>query len=275
MHALAEDHAVRPGEVHVLEDALRRLRGRERPERVLAVAADDQQLAGGDVPHVFRPDQIERAGLRADHGGVAEGAQHQGAEPVGVAHRHQAVPGQDHQRERPPHLPDRLDDGVGRRPGRRPGVEMQHDLGVAPRLEDVPPSDQGVAQLGRVDEVPVVAEGDLAVRAVDENRLRVDDLAVARRRVPHVADRRIAAERRQRLLVDGLRHLPHRPRQVQALAVGGGDAGALLPPVLQRIQPETGQRGRLRVTVNAEDAALVVESVVVHGYLRYTAAGSK
>ena len=143
-------------------------------------------LARLDVPYVLRPDQIEGAGLRAHHGRVAEGAEHEGAEAVGVAHGHQEVAGQDDERERPPHLPDRLDDCVGGRIGGRPGIEMQHDLGVAAGLEDGTLPHQIFAQLGRIDEVPVVAEGDLAVRTVDEKRLCIDDLAVARRRVPHV-----------------------------------------------------------------------------------------
>ena len=45
-----------------------------------------------------------------------------------------------------------------------------------------------VAQLLRVHEVAVVADRDLAVRAVDENRLRVLQAALARGRVAHVAD---------------------------------------------------------------------------------------
>ena len=149
---------------------------------------------------------------------------------------------------------------------------MQHDLGVAAGLEDASPPDQIVAQLGCVDEVAVVAEGNLAVDAVDEDRLRVDDPAVARGRVPHVTDGVVTGQRVQRGPVERLRHMPHGPRRVQALAVAGGDAGALLAPVLQRIQPETGQGRRLRVSKNAKDAAFVVELVVVHGY---TAAGSK
>ena len=49
--------------------------------------------------------------------------------------------------------------------------------------------DELVAQLARVDEVAVVADRDLPVRAVDQNRLRVEQLAFARRRVAHMADR--------------------------------------------------------------------------------------
>ena len=44
-------------------------------------------------------------------------------------------------------------------------------------------------------------------------------------------------------------------RVVEAIAVGGDDAGRLLPAMLQRVQPEVGDVGGLGVTVDAEDAA--------------------
>jgi hypothetical protein len=51
-----------------------------------------------------------------------------------------------------------------------------------------------------------------------------------------------------------------------------GDAGGLLPAVLQRVEPEVGEVGGLGVAVHAEHAALVVEVVVVGGRapVRYT-----
>ncbi len=52
----------------------------------------------------------------------------------------------------------------------------------------------------------------------------------------------------------------------QLLAVGGGDAGALLAAMLQRVEAEVGEVGRLRVAEDAEDTALVLE-FVEHGLL--------
>ena len=43
-------------------------------------------------------------------------------------------------------------------------------------LEDRAVADELVAQLAGVDEVAVVGDGDLAVRAVDQERLRVLEL---------------------------------------------------------------------------------------------------
>ena len=50
-------------------------------------------------------------------------------------------------------------------------------------------------------------------------------------------------------------HVAHAAMQAQLRAVAGDDAGALLPAVLQRVQPEVGQVRCLVVAVDAEDAA--------------------
>ena len=52
VHAAAEDIAVGPGEVHVLEDAVRERLRRERLDRPEPAVADDEQLAGLDVANV-------------------------------------------------------------------------------------------------------------------------------------------------------------------------------------------------------------------------------
>ena len=110
--ALAEDVAVGAREVDVLEDAVGERRRRKRMQRAQAAVADDHHLAGLDVAHVGRADQIERAGLGADDVGVAEPAERERPEAVRVARRDQAVLGQQHEREGPGDLRDRLDQRV-------------------------------------------------------------------------------------------------------------------------------------------------------------------
>ena len=51
--------------------------------------------------------------------------------------------------------------------------------------------------------------------------------------------------------------------RVELLAVARDDAGRLLPAVLQRVQAEVGHVRGLGVAEDAEDAALVVEVVVL------------
>ena len=65
----------------------------------------------------------------------------------------------------------------------------------------------------------------------------------------------------ERAFVEGLGDVPHRARDAHLLAVGGGDAGALLAAMLQRIEAEIRQVGRFGMPEDAKDAALVLELV--------------
>ena len=51
--------------------------------------------------------------------------------------------------------------------------------------------------------------------------------------------------------------------RVELLAVIGDDAGRFLAAMLQRVQPERGQRRRVGMAEDAEDAAFVVKMVRV------------
>jgi len=106
-----------------------------------------------------------------------------------------------------------------------------------------------------------VADGDLPVRAVDQDRLRVLEAALAGRRVPHVTDRARPGEIADRRFIEIVGDVAHRFVDAQSRAVGRRDADALLPAVLQRVQAEVGEIGGLRMAVNAEDAAFFFELV--------------
>ena len=113
-----------------------------------------------------------------------------------------------------------------------------------------------------------MADGDLAVRAVDQDRLGIRELALAGRRVADVADRQRPGQVRQLVVVERVGDVAHRPGHTHLLAVGGGDAGALLPAVLERVQAEIRHVGRLGVAEDAEDAALFPELVKHQATLR-------
>src|SRR5215510_15946478 len=105
---------------------------------------------------------------------------------------------------------------------------MKNRLRVAVRLKDGSLVDEVVAQFSGVDEVPVMADGDLSMRAIDEDRLRVRQFALAGGRVPHVPDGQLTAEVRERLAVEGVRHITHGPGNSDLFAVRRGNASALL-----------------------------------------------
>src|SRR3954471_9646307 len=124
-------------------------------------------------------------------------------------------------------------------------------------------------QLDRVDQVAVVGERELAAVAAAAgaavHRLRVLPLVGARGRVADVADREIAAERLEVVLLEDLADEAQRALGDDVAArIGCGDAGRFLPAMLQGIE------GEVRVTadvefgsVDPEDAALVPRSVAM------------
>src|SRR6266508_78860 len=99
---------------------------------------------------------------------------------------------------------------------------------------------EALPQLLRVCEVAVVAKGDRAGAAVQDDRLSVRPLRRARRRVARVADRGLALEPAQALLVEDLCDEAHVPEDRQAPALGDGDPGRLLAAVLKGEEPEIG-----------------------------------
>ena len=144
------------------------------------------------------------------------------------------------------------------------GDERRDDLGVGGARELDPLGDELVAQLGGVDEVAVVAQGDDVAVAAAHQRLRVRPVAGARGAVAHVADGVLAAEALEHLLVEHLADEAEVLDDRDLAVVGHGDAGALLAAVLQGVEPEEGQaRDVVARRVDAEDATAVVETIVV------------
>ena len=97
-----------------------------------------------------------------------------------------------------------------------------------------------------------------------EQRLDVAQHGVAGRRIAHMADRRAS-----RQAVDGRRirevvaDQPLPALRVEPDAVESDDAGGLLAAMLQRMEAKRGDGGGVRMVKNAEDAALLAQSVAV------------
>ena len=93
-----------------------------------------------------------------------------------------------------------------------------------------------------------MAERDGATASAVEQRLRVRPVRRAGRRVARVADRDVAVQAAQLLLVEDLRDEAHVAQHGQPAVVGDGDPGRLLAAVLER---DAG-----RSSVSARDVAL-------------------
>src|SRR6266704_1323693 len=80
-----------------------------------------------------------------------------------------------------------------------------------------------------------------------------------------MADGGLAGEALEYLLgAEDVGHEPHALVGVEAEPVGRDDAAALLAPVLERIEAEIGQVGRLRVVVDPENTAFFFWLVKIH-----------
>ena len=287
VHATAGDRGVRAGEVDVLEDAALGLR-RGEPRAAQALGVDGDELAGLDLADERRPDDVEGGGLGGDDPAAVETAQHERAHAVAVAGGVERglvaegdaegalQVGQQAQRRL-------LDPQVGR----RVGEQARHDVGVgggadegrrAPVAAAVAVAraavhrEGGVAaphQLGGVDEVAVVPQREAgAGRGGAERRLGVLPGGGARRRVPGVAHGEVAAQGRERLLVEDLADQPEVLEDHDLATVADGHARGLLAAVLQGEEPEVGElRDLLAGRPDAEDAALLLGPLVVRGGL--------
>ncbi len=101
-----------------------------------------------------------------------------------------------------------------------------------------PSSAELLAELRGVREVAVVAERHRPGGAVLDERLSIRPVRRARGRVARVADRELAGQSTQLLLVEDLGHEAHVAKGRQVAAVRHRDAGRLLAAVLEREEPE-------------------------------------
>ncbi len=115
---------------------------------------------------------------------------------------------------------------------------------------------QVVAEPADVDQVPVVAESDGARAAVLHERLRVRPLRGAGRRVAVVADRDLAVEAAELLLVEDLGDESEIAQAGQPAVLRDRDARRFLAAVLEREEAEVREPRDVAVgRVDPEDAA--------------------
>ncbi len=180
---------------------------------------------------------------------------------MGIANRNQLVLRQQRQRKRPTHLRERFHDGFLDGGRLRSRVQMQDDFGVGGRLEDGAIAHHLVLQLAGIDEISVVTDGNLTVSAIDKERAGIGGTTLAGGRIAHVPHGQTSREAAEHGLVEGLVDVGHGARDVQALAVRRGDAGALLSAMLESVEAEIGHVRGFEMTVNPEHAAFFFELV--------------
>lgn len=135
--------------------------------------------------------------------------------------------------------------------------EMSDELRVGRRLELDALSLKVFAEDAIVDEVAVMGEGDGPTGGgiADQDGLGIADDGAAGGAVASVAYSDVAAQERQIFLVENLGNETHARAYGEVLAIGGGDASALLSAMLEGIQPEKGEASYIFAwRIDAEDA---------------------
>ena len=235
---------------------------RERLVRIDAVFGDDDDLSVLDIADVFRADRVERAGLRRQDVMAIEFAEHQRADAERVAGADELLGRQRDERIGAFELADGVDEAVEEAVALAAGNEMQDDLGVGRRLAECAVADELAAKCEAVRQVAVMGDGEAAGLEFGEERLDVAENGLSGRRITVVADGggagqafddagigEVIADKTQTFL------------GVEALAVVGDDAGGFLAAMLEGVEAECGDRRGVRVSEDAEDTALLIESV--------------
>ena len=112
---------------------------------------------------------------------------------------------------------------------------------------------------------------DRTTPILHRDRLGVLEMACAAGRIADMADGGAARELGQHVDIEDVGHEPHAPMNVKRLPVGGDDAGRLLAAVLERVESQVDEVGRLVVLAQRPDskdaavlAGLVPDRVVAH-----------
>ena len=138
---------------------------------------------------------------------------------------------------------------------------MQNHFRIAGGLEDRPVFLQIAPQFNRIRQIAVMRNRYLPLAAGDRKRLCVPQRRVAGGRVPRMSNRQITRQLVQNGRCKDIRDMSHAADAMDLASVAGGNTGALLPPMLQRMQPQIRQVGSLRMPEDCENATLLVQLV--------------
>ena len=198
--------------------------------------------------------------------GILEAAQDERPHAQGIAHADDAAVEQAHQRPGALDLAERVGDAAEDALLAAPGDQVDDHLGVGGGVEKGAILNELPAQAERVGEVAVVGDGEPAEGEVGEERLDVAQPGSTGGGVAGVTDGGVAGQALDHGLAgEAVADQAGRLVMVEVLAVEADDAGGLLPAMLERVQAQ-GRVGRgPAMAVDGEDAALLVELVVVEG----------
>ena len=107
-----------------------------------------------------------------------------------------------------------------------------------------------------------MAQGERSLGVVHQKRLGVFDVGLPRSGIAVVPDGDAALEFGDALFRKNIGYEPHADLAVHPVPIGGHDARAFLSSVLQGVETEIRQVGRLGMSVYPEDAAFFFRMVI-------------
>ena len=228
-----------------------------------AFRVDDHDFAVLDVPNEFPADDVERASLRAQDRAAVQFTQHERPNAERIARSDQFLVGQRDEGVSALDLGQGLDETVDDPAPARTRRKQKHNLGVGRRLADRAPAYEFSPQRQPVGQIAVVGDREAASLEFGEQRLDVAQRRLACRGIAHVTDRGPSWQAVNcRGIGEMIAHQPLAALRVESRAVEGDDARRLLAAMLEGVQPERDDRGRVGVAEDAEDAALLPGPIV-------------
>ena len=268
------DHRIGPGKIDELEYAQpARHAAAAAPVRAHAGGVRRHHLAGLDIPQKLRAHRVQGAALGGeDDHPVLPAAHAQGPEAEGVPGGDQLRRGGDHQGVGPLQLVHGGGDGLLDAAAAEPLLHdhVGDDLGIRGGVEDGAPLLQPVPQLQGIGQVPVVGQGHAPLAVVDQQGLDVMPAVGAGGGVAHVAHGDAALPQGPEPVPgEDLAHKARIPEGAEHAVVVHHDPRALLPPVLEGVQPAVDQGRKLGPLrrEHAENAALLPELSAGHAVI--------
>jgi hypothetical protein len=254
---------IRPREIDIFEDAEAGLLRLEGEQAFNALGRNDDHLAGLQVAHETRADDVERAGFGRQNPGAVEIAQHQRPDAERIAAADHLLGRHRHQREGTLDLPHSIDETRVQIALLAGGDKMQKRLGVGGGGEDRALLLQRALHGHGIGQIAVMGDGEAAIGELGEEGLDVAHAGTTRRGIACMADSAVALQTvDDALLGEGVADQADMAFDMELAAVIGNDAGRFLAAMLERMQAQCDDGRGILPAENAEHPAFVVEMVV-------------
>jgi shikimate dehydrogenase len=268
----AFEGAVGPREINVLENAeAEMLLADERLDGAKSLFVDDDDFARLDVADELRAgDDVEGARFAGEEPGVANFADAERPEAEGIAYADDFPFAHEDEGKRAANLAQGLDEAAVAEVESGLGHEVKDDLAVDGGFEDRAFGFEFGTQDVSVDEVAVVADGDLAAGAISNDGLGVFQRAGAGGGVADVADGPRAGKFGELVLVEDLGDEAHAVMAAKAAVqfAADHDAAAFLAAMLESVEAEESYFGSVGMAVDGEDAALILRPMLKYSFRR-------